>query len=117
MLSAVLLAAAGGCHRGGDQPSAAVDRFFAAIKRRDCEGMKALVAGDLAGVLAREGCSALFDDFERHGVRFGGRTGTRDDGRDPRARLVDARVTIGGHERTRVVRVERDRGSWRMARF
>lgn len=106
--------------RAPEDPSATVARFFAAVEQHDCEEAKKLVAGDLGRSLARpEGCQAFLDEYASHQMKFGGTLDARVDGRDPDARLVQARLGLNARERTHVLRVERarDAGGWRLTRF
>lgn len=106
--------------RAPEDPSAAVARFFAAIERHDCAAARKLVAGELGRSLARpEGCQAFLDEYASHQMKFGGTLDARADGRDPDARLVQARLSQNALERTHVLRVERarDAGGWRLTRF
>jgi hypothetical protein len=109
-------AAAVGYHRGGDdRPEEAPARYFAAIEAHDCARLAAVSTGTLARALEQRGCGETIREVRAHRVKYLGARRQVPDGRDPRARLVTIDLTFAGKPRVLQVRVQDDRGTWKLA--
>ena len=94
-----------------EAPEAAVTRYFAAVKARSCDGLKAASAGSLATTLTKSGCAKVLEDAQHHKLRLVKIVATKKAGRDPRARLVEIEV-FAKTQRFLTVRVVPKNGQW-----
>lgn len=113
LLSVLALAA---CARKAPDvtPEQATASYFSALVAEDCAGIQATSGGELGAKIAKEGCPAAFEEAKSHGLAFVSATGTRPDGREPSARLVDITLRIGGKDKKVVGRVERVGDAWKL---
>ena len=92
-------------------PEAAVKRYFAAIKAKDCGELKAVAAGTVAANIDKVGCAKVFDDADHHKLRLIKIVSTVPAGRDPKARLVKIHL-FAKTDRFLTVRVVPKDGRW-----
>jgi hypothetical protein len=105
----VLVALGAGCHRR-EPATKAVERYFAAVEKKDCPALMALTAPTKAAT----SCAEILDSFGRRQARLVAVNGSEPDGRDARVTIVHARVAFDGHEASWLVRAEADGDGWKL---
>ncbi|MCI0671575.1 MAG: hypothetical protein L0Y64_14035 [Myxococcaceae bacterium] len=112
LVGVVLLA---GCRPAVTRTEEATDvvrRFFAALPEGNCDQLAPLL---VTGADAQP-CAAVVAELNRHAVRLLEVESAQEDGRNPDAILVRARLAQGGVPRANasILRVERQGSTWRL---
>ena len=114
----LLVACETGTASRAQDPAAAeavVKDYFKGVAARDCATLQRLAGGGLAAQLEGRGCDTVLRAYVETGVALVAIEGSDADGRDPKARLVRARVSYDGKPPQRlIVRVAYTGAQWKV---